>query len=80
MNLSMPDAPDTDWRDLALSALPIIRTAGCRCEYERSSAGVPIWYPMEGGGIGRKLIRRCGPCIAREAFEAAIEAEAAATP
>jgi hypothetical protein len=47
----------------------VAKTAGCLCEFERTKSGVPIWFPIEGGGIGRKLIKRCGKCLAVEAYQ-----------
>jgi hypothetical protein len=49
----------------------LARIAGCRCSYERNSSGVPVWYPNEAGGIGRRLIKQCSRCHAIELFEAA---------
>jgi hypothetical protein len=71
MNLSILDTPDIDWRAVADALYPAARTAGCQCQYERNSAGVPVWFPMEGGGLGRKLTHRCGRCIAKEMYETA---------
>lgn len=59
----------TDWREIA-AALYVVARA-CTCDYERNSAGVPLWFPMEGGGIGRKLIHQCSRCAARSEYEAA---------
>lgn len=64
----------TDWRQIADALSLAARTAGCRCEYERTKGGVPIWFPMEGGGIGRKLIRRCSKCLAVDAYDEAVAA------
>jgi hypothetical protein len=49
---------------LSLKATP------CRCEYERNSRGVPTWHPKEGGGIERKLIKKCSKHVAEEEYEA----------
>jgi hypothetical protein len=73
MNLSMLDAPDIDWRAIADGLSPAARNAGCRCDYERNSAGIPMWFPVEGGGIARKLIRRCSKCIAVDVYDAAVQ-------
>lgn len=75
MNLSITD-PEIDWRAIAAALYPAARTAGCLCQYERNSAGVPVWFPTEAGGLGRKLIKRCSRCIAIEAHETAVKAEA----
>jgi hypothetical protein len=74
LNLSMAD-PVTDWRAIAEALYPAARTAGCICEYERTKGGVPIWFPTEGGGIARKLIKRCSRCLAIEMHETAVKAE-----
>lgn len=74
MNLFITD-PVTDWRAIAAALYPAARTAGCICEYERTKGGVPVWFPIEGGGIGRKLIKRCSRCIAIEMHETAVIAE-----
>src|ERR1700679_2483611 len=58
-----------DWKSIADALYPVIRA--CTCDLERNSAGVPVWFPMEGGGIGRKLTRRCSRCVAKEMYEAA---------
>lgn len=60
----------TNWRAIADALYPAARTAGCTCDYQRTAGGVPMWFPMEGGGIARKLIKRCARCIAIEAYEA----------
>jgi len=59
-----------DWQAIAAQLYPIARLAGCRCEYERNAAGVPVWYPAEGGGIERRLLKRCSKCEAVAAYEA----------
>jgi len=81
LNLSITD-PVIDWeveakrwRAIAAALYPAARTAGCLCEYERTKGGVPIWYPAEGGGIERKLIKRCARCKALEMHETAVKAE-----
>jgi len=65
----------TNWRAIAEALYPAARTAGCLCEYQRTPGGVPMWFPTEGGGIGRKLIRRCSRCQAIEMHETAVIAE-----
>lgn len=74
MNLPMSD-PVIDWKLVAAALYPAARTAGCTCDYERTSTGVPMWFPIEGGGIGRKLIKRCARCKAIEMHELAVIAE-----
>jgi hypothetical protein len=63
----------TAWQAIAAALYPAAKSAGCRCEYERNGAGVPVWYPNEAGGIGRKLIKRCSRCLALEAYEVATD-------
>ena len=81
MNLSITDpvidweAEAKRWRAIADALYPAARTAGCLCEYQRAPGGVPIWFPAEGGGIARKLIRRCSRCKAIDMHETAINAE-----
>jgi hypothetical protein len=65
---------DETWRAIADMLALVARTAGCRCEYERNGAGVPIWFPNEAGGIERRLIKRCGRCVALETYNAAAAA------
>lgn len=74
LSLSMSDSV-IDWREIAIALYPAARTGGCTCAYERTKGGVPIWFPAEGGGIVRKLIRRCSRCIALEMHETAILSE-----
>lgn len=63
----------TNWRAIADALYPAARTAGCTCDYQRTAGGVPMWFPSEGGGIARKLIKRCARCIAIENYEAIAE-------
>ena len=49
--------------------LTLKSSAPCRCQYERNSAGVPVWFKNEDGGIGRKLILQCSPCRVIEEYE-----------
>lgn len=72
------NADPTDWRALADALYLVARSAGCRCEYARNTAGVPLWFPNDAGGIGRKLIKRCSRCVAKEAYEAAAGIEVSA--
>lgn len=74
LNLSMSD-PVTDWREIAAALYPAARSAGCTCDYERAAGGVPMWFPAEGGGIARKLIKRCARCKAIEMHQTAVETE-----
>lgn len=74
LNLSMSDSV-TDWRAIAEALYPAARSAGCTCSYERTKSGVPMWFPIEGGGIGRKLIKYCSRCKALEMHETAIAEE-----
>jgi hypothetical protein len=60
-----------NWQALAAQLYPAAKSAGCRCEYERNGAGVPVWYPAE-GGLERRLIQRCSRCVAILAYEAAV--------
>jgi hypothetical protein len=82
MNLSMSDpvidweAEAKRWRTISAALYPAARTAGCICEFERNAAGVPMWFPTEGDGIARKLIKRCSRCKAIEMHEIAISGEA----
>jgi hypothetical protein len=78
LNLSMSDpvidweAEAKRWRAIADALYPAARTAGCYCDYERTKGGVPIWFPIVGGGIGRKLIKLCARCKAIEMHENAV--------
>ena len=74
MNLTvdMPEPPD--WRSIADALSIVVRSAGCRCEFERNASGVPVWFPNEGGGIGRKLTHLCSRCAAIAAYTTATEA------
>jgi hypothetical protein len=67
---------DLDWRAVAEALYPVARISGCRCDYERNAAGVPIWFKNDAGGIGRRLLKRCSRCVALDLFEAAIAAAA----
>ena len=62
----------SDWRAIADVLYGSVRTAGCRCEFERNRAGVPLWFPNDAGGIGRKLVKRCSRCVALDLYQAAI--------
>lgn len=64
---------EPDWPAIAAALCLVARSAGCRCEFERTKGGVPIWFPDDHGGIGRKLIKRCSRCIALERYDEALE-------
>lgn len=49
----------------------VLRIYGrCVCQFERNAAGVPVWYPSEGGGIERRLVRECSVCLLLREFDA----------
>jgi hypothetical protein len=57
--------PPTDLeRQLYLS----LRSQGCRCQYKRDKAGVPVW---EGAPLARVRVSQCTRCRAVEEYEAA---------
>lgn len=62
------------WEKIAAQLYGVALSAGCRCEYERNAAAVPVWFPDDHGGIGRKLIHRCSRCEAIDAYREAAQA------
>jgi hypothetical protein len=62
---------EPNWREIAERLYPVAMRSGCLCEYERAKGGVPMWFPMEGGGIGRKLIKQCSRCVVDELYRSA---------
>jgi hypothetical protein len=62
---------DQDWKAIAEKLYLTLNAFGCTCEFERNKSGVPLWFPMEGGGIGRKLLKRCSKHQACNEYELA---------
>jgi hypothetical protein len=65
----------TDWRRVAERLAQSLRAMPCRCDFQRSPGGVPLWFPKAdgSGGIERKLIRQCSRCAALEIHDVSIE-------
>lgn len=68
----MNAVPSVDWKVIAEALYPAARSAGCNCDYARTKGGIPVWFPSEGGGIARKLIKRCARCLAIDLHENAV--------
>lgn len=60
------------WRVIADRLYASLKSMPCRCQYERNSAGVPLWT---GVPIERRLVHHCSKCKAMDMYEAAIEVE-----
>lgn len=76
----MTEGVTPDWPAIAHQLYREVTLALCRCQFERTRSGVPIWKPIpDGQGISRTLIVRCSNCAARNAYEAAAGLELTGT-
>lgn len=66
-----------DWQSIAAQLHASLKAMPCRCDFLRNAAGVPLWFPVDGGGIDRRLTRQCSRCAALDLYDAAAAREAA---